>query len=441
MTTESQTDVPTVSSQDTSLTTQDIVLDTEQQLALKLCMDVNNRIASVTGPAGTGKTTILENAYKAYVDAGYSVALAALAGKAARRITEVTGLPASTVHRLLEFSHPGEQDPVTGKYYYESTPKRNMKRRLDQDVIFIDEYTMINHQLHRDIIDALKNGALLRCFGDINQLPPIEENKETAKLPTPFKDILTRFPSVYLKKLHRQGEGSDIAVNAGRILYGMCPVRKPNFELVITNDPVNKIKELIVDNPEVDFQSLKSQIITTQNRSWVGTTALNGMLQPIFHDTMAGAIPLPMDVFKGQEKKVPIFIKQNDKVIWVKNDYNLNIFNGETGIIKQVYEDGTIEIDFEDRIVPVPPIVKYTQFGKEKAYDPRKQLQLAYAITTHKSQGSEYDHVIYVLNKSVYMMLNRANFYTAVTRARKFVWLVTDTQSMQTAASTTRSRI
>lgn len=416
----------------------EISLDSEQQLAVTLCMDLTKRIVSVTGAAGTGKTTILETTYAAFIEAGYSVKLAALAGKAAKRIEEVTGFPAMTIHRTLEFSHPGEVDPKTGKTYGISTPKRNMNYPIDCDVLFVDEYAMVNHELHRDIIDGLKRGALLRCFGDINQLPPIEENKEVAAKPTPFKDILTRFPSVTLKKLHRQGEGSDIAVNASRILYGMCPVRKPNFELVITHDPVTKLKELIVDHPEISFGDINNQIITTQNRSWVGTHALNGGLQPMFHESMAGAVSIPRTTW---DAKTPYFAKVGDKIIWTKNDYNLNIFNGESGVIKQIHDDGTLEIDFGDREVAVPPVVTYFLHGQEKWYDPRKVIYLAYAITTHKSQGSEYDHVIYILNKSVYMMLNRANFYTAVTRARKSVWLITDPQSMQTAASTTRSRI
>lgn len=438
MTTDSQPVEVTESSQDTSPQTTEINLDTEQQQGLALCMDMSKRLVAVTGAAGTGKTTLLKKGYKEYTDSGYLVKLAAPTGKSAKRIEEVTGFPASTVHRLLEFSHPGEVDEKTGKVYGDSVPKRNMRNPLDCDVLFVDEYTMVNQQLHRDILDAMKPGSILRCFGDINQLPPIEENKETALLPSPFKDILTRFPSVILKKLHRQGEGSDIAVNASRILYGMCPVRKPNFDLVITNDPVNKIKELILNNPNVDFQKPTNQIITPQNTSWIGTTALNAGLQPMFHDMMAGAVAIPRN--KWDEKK-PLFLKEGDKVLWTKNDYNLNIFNGETGNVLKITEDGTIEIDFGDREVAVPPVIVYHQNGQERWYDPRKVLLLAYAVTTHKSQGSEYEHVIYVLNKSAFMMLNRANFYTAVTRARKHVWLVTDAQSMQTAASTTRSRI
>lgn len=438
MSTEQQSAEVTESSPDTFPTTQGIQLDTEQQTAVSLCMDMSKRIVSVTGAAGTGKTTILKNAYQQFVDNGYKVALAAPTGKASKRIEEVTGFPSTTVHRLLEFTHPGEVDEKTGKPYGMSIPKRMERRPLDEDIIFIDEYTMINHQLHRDIISAMKPGALLRCFGDINQLPPIEENKIIAAKDSPFKDILTRFPSVVLKKLHRQGEGSDIAVNAQRILYGMCPVRKPEFELHVTHDPVNKIKEIIVANEDIDFKSPKNQIITPQNKSWIGTFALNGGLQPMFHDTMAGAISLPRSKW---EEKTPIFVKETDKVIWTKNDYNLSIFNGETGVITRINDDGSLEIDFQDRTVAIPTIVVYHDRGVEKWYDPRTTIQLAYAVTTHKSQGSEYEHVIYVLNKSAFMMLNRPNFYTAVTRARKRVFLVTDPQSMQTAASTARSRI
>ena len=441
MTTEAQSVEATESLVDTSLPTTEISLDTEQQAAVTLCMDITKRIVSVTGRAGTGKTTILKTTYANFVESGYTVALAALAGKAAKRINEVTGFPATTIHRLLKFSHPGEQDEVTGKYYTESAPKHNKQYPLDVDVIFIDEAAMVNQELYRDIIDAMKPGAIIRFFGDINQLPPIEENVQLRSQPSPFKVLLEKFPSVTLTQLHRQGEGSDIAVNAGRILYGMCPVKKPTFEIITTAVPVDVIKTIIMDHPEVDFQSINNQIITTQNKSWVGTHALNGGLQPLFHESMAGAYALPRHrPFKGQ-KEIPCYIKVGDKIIWTKNDYTLFIFNGETGIIRGIADDGTLEIDFGDRTVAVPPIVTYFRYGKEQAYDPRKVIELAYAVTTHKAQGSEYEHIIYVLNRSCFMMLNRANFYTGVTRARKFVWLVTDASSMQTAAFTAKSRL
>lgn len=441
MTTDIQQAEATVSLADTSLANKEISLDTEQQDAVTLCMDITKRIVSVTGKAGTGKTTILKTTYTQFVDAGYSVALCALAGKAAKRINEVTGLPASTIHRLLEFTHPGEVDEDTGKYHDDSHPRRNKKSPLPHDVIFVDEAAMINQQLYRDIIDAMKPGAIVRFFGDINQLPPIEENKEIARQPSPFKNLLEKFPSKRLVTLHRQGEGSDIAVNAGRILYSMPPVRKPDFDIIITGDPVTAIKSIIVDHPNVDFQSINNQIITPQNKSFVGTGALNATLQPMFHETMAGAYKLPRyKPFKGQTI-ADCWINVGDKIIWTKNDYSLFIFNGESGVVRGISDDGHIEIDFGDRSVAVPPIIVYFKYGKELAYDPRKVIELAYAITTHKSQGSEYEHVIYILNRSCYIMLNQANFYTAVTRARKHVWIVTDAGSMDTAARTVISRI
>jgi len=165
MTTESQTVGATESSQAIIPQTTELNLDTEQQLGLALCMDMSKRLVAITGAAGTGKTTLLKTGYKEYTDSGYSVKLAAPTGKAAKRIEEVTGFPASTVHRLLEFSHPGEVDEKTGKVYGDSVPKRNMNNPLDCDVLFVDEYTMVNQNLHRDILDAMKPGSILRCFG------------------------------------------------------------------------------------------------------------------------------------------------------------------------------------------------------------------------------------------------------------------------------------
>ena len=431
--------------QDTSeSTTLDIELDVEQQAAVELCMNIENRIVSVTGPAGTGKTTILKTVYKNFVESGYTVALAALAGKAAKRINEVTGFPATTIHRLLEFSHPGEPDPETGKYYIESLPKYNKRRPLPHDVIFIDEAAMVNQQLYRDILDAMKPGSIVRWFGDVNQLAPIEENEVLRKQPSPFYNLLhsKHFPAKRLSKLHRQGEGSDIAVNAGRILLGLVPVRKPEFEIIITSDPISSLRKVIESNLDrCDFQSINNQIITPQNKSMVGTVALNAMLQPMFHESMAGSYPLPRNKpFKGQ-KVQDCWVRVGDKVIWTKNDYNLFIFNGESGIIRGITNDGTLEIDFGDRSVVVPTSVTYNKYGKELHYDPRVNLELAYAVTTHKSQGSEYEHVVYLITRSHFAMLNRSNFYTAVTRARKFVWVITDGTAMMTATNTIKSII
>ena len=150
-------------------------LDAAQTEAISLCCDVTKRIVAVTGPAGTGKTSILRQGYVQLAYHGYRCVLAAPTGKAAKRIKEATGIPAMTIHRLLEYTHPGIPDPDTGKVADSSGPRRTRERPLDMDVIFIDEAAMIDMGLYRNLIDAMKSGSAVRFFGDANQLPPIED--------------------------------------------------------------------------------------------------------------------------------------------------------------------------------------------------------------------------------------------------------------------------
>lgn len=164
----------------------------EKQLeAIDLCLNREKRIVAITGPAGSGKTTIIKDVYKRLTDEGITVALAAPTGKAAKRIKEATGIPAVTIHKLLEYSRPGERDEKTGKPLTDTAPKRDHTFPLVERVILVDEYTMVNHELNRNIIDALGRGAVLRCFGDIHQLPPIEAHKLTGVDSSPFEEHLS----------------------------------------------------------------------------------------------------------------------------------------------------------------------------------------------------------------------------------------------------------
>lgn len=143
-----------------------LLSDPVQREAMALCCDLDKRLVSVTGPAGTGKTTIMRQVYDTLTEHGYSVALAAPTGKAAKRIRELTGIPAMTLHRLLEYTSPGEIDPETGKPSFISFPRRNQERPLDYDVVIVDEYSMVNRDLHRNLMDAIGSGGsevLWRC--------------------------------------------------------------------------------------------------------------------------------------------------------------------------------------------------------------------------------------------------------------------------------------
>lgn len=401
--------------------------DATQQVAIERSIDIKERVVAVTGEAGTGKTTLMKAVHDRLVDAGYSVGLMALAGKAAKRIQEATGIKAQTIHRALEFTFPGERDEKTGRVYGISVPKRTAQNPMQFDVVLADEYAMVNQDLHRDLLNAVKPGGAVRVFGDINQLPPIEEDERNRNKPTPFQDLLDRFNGVKLTELHRTGEGSSIATNGRRILSGLGPVKTADYGVNWTNSPVKFLEQFILQASEdgIDYQSLDNQIITPRaKKCWIGSTELNAMAQPLFHESMAGAMQIERHKWEDSH---PLRLMPKDKVIYVKNDYNLNVFNGETGIVQECTEAGEVVIDFGDRVVCIPPLIVYeTPDGGQNFYNPQRDIQLAYIITTHKAQGSEYQHSTYLIGRAANFLLCRPNFYTAATRARKACTIITD---------------
>lgn len=442
-------------------TVQEIQLDEGQQLAVERCTDMSpgNRIIPVTGPAGTGKTTIIRIVYETLVEAGYNVALCAPTGKAAKRIYEATGIPAVTIHRLLEYPHPGERDEKTGKPLSTTDPKRRASNPLDEDVILADEYAMVNLSVHSNLIHALGRGARLIMFGDVNQLRPIETAKSRQGKPSPFEVALYRFNGVRLTNIHRQGEGSGIAQNGTAILNGRVPKRFDDFHLRITDKPVDSLTDLVLSG-DVDYRSTDNQILTTSKKTWVGTYKLNILLQGLLNpDAQKKGLQLPRHKW---DEKLPIKVHVGDKVIWTENSYDLRnefekwheepneadpakphrtllpvppnkmILNGETGIITEITDAGEITIDLGDRIVDVPN-EQYVEDRRQNlvSIDPRQRIDLAYAITVHKAQGSEYKNVVYVLNKSSYFMQCRSNMYTAITRARECATIIADQRSLQ----------
>lgn len=413
-------------------------LDDKQQEAVDLCTDTSKRVVGVTGAAGSGKTTILRTAYRALVDNGYQVALAAPTGKAAKRIFEVTGIDAQTNHRLLEYTHPGDPDPKTGRPVAFSYPRRTRSNPLELDVLFVDEYAMANREIHRALFDALPNGACIRVFGDNNQLPPIEEDARNKEMPSPFSELLAKFDSVKLETVHRQGKDSGILLNLQSVLRGKMPTRNDQWSMHFTDQPVAALRDYILEAQEdgIDFTSIDNQIITPQNTSWVGTVKLNSMIQSLFHNAMEPALMVPRHNWvKGEndEKGGSIRMFVGDKVIVTQNMYDLHVFNGESGKIIEI-NDGEIVIDFGDREQAIPPILMVqNRYGKIVEIDPRKSIDLGYACTTHKVQGSEYRRVVYVLNRSTGFMQNRRNFYTAASRGREHVHLITDQRSLTTS--------
>lgn len=439
-----------------------IQYDEKQKEAIKLCCDMTKRIVAITGEAGTGKTTIIKQVYNdllKYINNNKNlfinkkdlekrmkqtflnnkddynfnpedhIVLVAPTGKAAKRIYEATGIQAMTIHRLLEYPMPGEFDEKTGKPLVTSSPKRDRDNPITQKIVLCDEYAMVNYEIHRNLIDALPRGGVIRMFGDCNQLEPIEESEFLRNKPSQFQEMLIKFPSVKLDQIHRQQDGSSIINNAHLINSGIMPKRSEDFKLFFTTDhnmPTDVIISLIDNDP--NFYGITKQIISPGRNSWVGTQKLNSMIQSRrFADKIEEGFPIERHKWaKPQEFSLYI----GDKVIFTKNNYDLGVFNGESGIVTDIKLYGDVTIDFGDKVVVIPSEQAIQMYNKTVIYNPQKDIDLAYVITTHKSQGSEYKEVAYVLDKSLIYMTNRKNLYTAITRAKEKVNIISDQKTL-----------
>ena len=422
-----------------------VTYDDKQRAAIDACCDVKKRIVAVTGKAGTGKTLIMKEVSDRLSEAGYSVQTSAPTGKAAKRIREVTGLDAQTNHRMLGYGMPVDlevEDEKKGgtKVVQVSTgPKYDRSKPLMYDTILCDEYAMVNQDIHRSIINALKSGARLCMFGDVNQLRPIEEDKRLDNQPSAFMAALEKFGGIILDTIHRHDAGSGIATNGALILQGRMPRGSDDFALRQTDNPVRAVQEFVELSLSSghDYSDSDNQIITCMNKSWIGTQKLNIVLQSMFWDRARPFIELPRYRI-GNVQQPPIRVQVGSKVVYTANTYDLGrddgsfAFNGEVGkVININYEEGGVEIDFGDRTVIIPPllVVVYND-GRAVEQDPRRNIDHAYVLTTHKCQGSEYKHVAYVLNKATMWAQSRRNFYTAVTRAREHCTVFTDMMSL-----------
>ena len=368
---------------------------------------LNNGVTLLTGGPGTGKTTIIRAVIRLYERMGFSVALAAPTGRAAKRMSEATQCEAKTVHRMLEMEYlTGER----GKF------NRNENNLLDQKVIIIDEASMMDSLLMASLLKAIKPGARLMIIGDADQLPSVGAGNVLC-------DLLAsdRFATVRLTEIFRQAQESRIVTNAHAINNGELPIltdKKGDF-FYLSRENESDIIPTIVDlclnrlpkTYGVNFRDA-IQVITPSHKGTAGTETLNAALQSALNPKG----------FKREKKFRHIIFREGDKVMQVKNNYDIEwvrfkekgsgIFNGDIGIIEEIdYRDETMRINFDDRIC-------YYEFSH------LEELEHAYAITIHKSQGSEYPIVVMPLYHCAPRLLTRNLFYTAVTRAQKMVVLV-----------------
>lgn len=387
-------------------------LDEHQVEAVKEA--VRNGLLVITGGPGTGKTTTINTIIRYFELEGMDIFLAAPTGRAAKRMSETTGFEARTIHRMLELNGGMEENAGFEK---------NEQNPLETDVIIIDEMSMVDISLMYALLKAIAAGTRLILVGDVNQLPSVGPGSV-------LKDIIdsNEFHTVKLTKIFRQASTSDIIVNAHKINRGE-PVSLDNKSMdffflkryeadKIINVTLQLIKQKLpkfVGASEYDIQ-----VLTPMRKGLLGVERLNGILQMYLN---------PADKRKREKEHGGTIFREGDKVMQTKNNYQLEweirskyglcidkgtgIFNGDMGIIEEINDFAeTMTVSFDEgRMVEYP-------------YKLLDELELAYAVTIHKSQGSEYPAVVIPLLSGPRMLMNRNLLYTAVTRAKKCVTIV-----------------
>ncbi len=362
----------------------------------------------LTGGPGTGKTTALNAIISMYEQRGMKVMIAAPTGRAAKRISDLTGYPAKTVHRLLEFVFDS-----TGEAKF----KHNENNTLSCDVMIIDEMSMVDILLFESLLRAMKLSCRLIMVGDSDQLPSVGAGNLLG-------DMIEcgRLPTVCLKEIFRQAKQSAIVTNAHLIVKGQNPVldRKDSdfffLQRFDENEAVKLIAELCSERlPKAyDFSPLDDiQVLCPSRKGVTGTGELNKVLQETLNPREKGKSEVKSRFFVFRDNDKVMQIKNNYDILWKKNgEEGTGIFNGDIGIIVKVRKnEEKVVIDFDGRIA-------------EYSFDMLSELELAYAVTVHKSQGSEYNAVIIPLLGGFEKLYYRNLLYTAVTRAKKLLIIV-----------------
>ena len=389
------------------------------ELQLEAVMEsIRNGLFILSGGPGTGKTTTINMMIRYFEAEGLDIFLAAPTGRAAKRMTEATGFEARTIHRMLELNS-ALSDEDSKKVSFE----RNQENPLEADVIIIDEMSMVDIQLLQSLLKAIMPGTRLILVGDVNQLPSVGPGQV-------LRDIMNSkaFPMVVLQKIFRQASESDIVVNAHRINRGeqiTLDNKSKDFFLLERNDAnviYKHMIQLIQDMlPKyVNVTPFEIQVLTPMRKGSLGCETLNGILQRYLN---------PPDSHKREYVHGEQIYREGDKVMQVKNNYQLEweivsrygipidkgtgIFNGDVGRIIEINENASslvVEFD-EHRRVTYP-------------FSLLEELELSYAVTIHKSQGSEYPAVVMPLLGGPRMLFNRNLLYTGITRARNCVTIL-----------------
>ena len=385
---------------------------------------VRNGIFILSGGPGTGKTTTINVIIRYFLAEGMDIYLAAPTGRAAKRMTEATGYESRTIHRMLELSGEVSGESRAARF------ERNEGNPLEADVIIVDEMSMVDIFLFQALLKAVTVGTRLIMVGDVNQLPSVGPGQV-------LQDIMNsgRFPTVVLEKIFRQAGESDIVWNAHRIHAGQEPAldNKSRDFFFLERDDTNVIYkhmiQLITEKlpSYVDAQPYDIQVLTPMRKGKLGVETLNGILQRYLN---------PASAEKKEYTSGETLFRENDKVMQIKNNYQLEweivsrygipidkgtgIFNGDIGIIRQINDyahEVVVEFDEHRRVT--------------YAYAQLDEIELAYAVTIHKSQGSEYPAVIMPLLTGPKMLFNRNLLYTGVTRAKNCVTILGSRRTVQ----------
>jgi exodeoxyribonuclease V alpha subunit len=401
----------------------ELEMELEQQQKNAIYEAANNGILVITGGPGTGKTTTINAIIKYFEAMGNEIRLAAPTGRAAKRMTETTGYEAQTIHRLLELSGAMEEGE-TMQF------ERNEMNPLEVDVLIIDEMSMVDIFLMHALLRAVAAGTKLILVGDVDQLPSVGAGNV-------LKDIISSecFPVVKLEKIFRQASQSDIVTNAHRINHGeMIDLGKYSEDfLFIKRDDASRIAGVIVTlireklPKYVNASVTEIQVLSPMKKGNLGVISLNRILQQELN---------PPDSKKREHEHGDMVFREGDKVMQIKNNYQLEwekrgkygivtergvgVFNGDMGTIRVINPSTELmEVEFDDNRFAI------------YSFKDLEELELAYAVTVHKSQGSEYPAVIIPVLSGPAMLMNRNILYTAVTRAKKCVCLVGMPQTVQ----------
>jgi exodeoxyribonuclease V alpha subunit len=383
-------------------------LSRQQAEVVKLAL--TEKVVVLTGGPGVGKTTVTRAIVDLFENSGCTVLLASPTGRASKRLSEVTGREAKTIHRLLEI------DPAAWEF------RRNEDRPLECDVVIVDEASMLDIELMWALVRAVPDSGRLILVGDVDQLPSVGPGLV-------LRDLIASkaMPVARLTEIFRQDRESQIVMNAYRVNEGKAPhfntpPREGDDSTFVSEADQERIVARIVrlvgeELPGEGFAPQDIQVLTPMNKRALGTVRLNAILQEALNPAPSGT----REVKRGEK-----VIRQGDRVVQTVNNYTKNVFNGDVGTV--------LSVDPAASTVTV-------QFYDEAAwyeYDELDELELAYALTVHKAQGSEYPAVVLISHTSQYIMLQRNLLYTGLTRARKKCVLMGNRQAVWTAVRNNR---